>query len=180
MRTGFRVDMGGAQKMFGVIPDLAAFGKAMGNGYPISTLVGKAEFMDVLVEKVFLSSTFFPNSLAQIASLKTIEILEREKVLSNIRQKGIQFANQVKESIVDNGIPCIYSGEPWMPYITFIPDKDLLYRKLREEFYRQLIRRKVFLQPFHHGYICFRHSEEDMNYATNMIDESFKEVKKLL
>ncbi len=180
IRTGFRVDMGGAQKMFGVIPDLAAFGKAMGNGYPISTLVGKAEFMDVLVEKVFLSSTFFPNSLAQIASLKTIEILEREKVLSNIRQKGIQFANQVKESIVDNGIPCIYSGEPWMPYITFIPDKDLLYRKLREEFYRQLIRRKVFLQPFHHGYICFRHSEEDMNYATNMIDESFKEVKKLL
>jgi glutamate-1-semialdehyde aminotransferase len=41
IRTGFRVDMGGAQKLYGVIPDLAAFGKAMGNGYPISTLVGK-------------------------------------------------------------------------------------------------------------------------------------------
>lgn len=180
IRTGFRVDMGGAQKMFGVIPDLAAFGKAMGNGYPISTLVGKAEFMDVLVEKVFLSSTFFPNSLAQIASLKTIEILEREDVLNNIRQKGKIFAKQVKDSIEDSGIPCVYSGEPWMPYITFTPDKNLLYKKLREQFYRQLIRRKVFLQPFHHGYICYRHSEDDINFAANMIDESLKETRKLL
>lgn len=180
IRTGFRVDMGGAQKMFGVIPDLAAFGKAMGNGYPISTLVGKAEFMDVLVEKVFLSSTFFPNSLAQVASLKTIEILERENVLEDIYQKGNQFTKKVKESIEESGIPCIFSGEPWMPYITFTPDPDFLYRKLREEFYRQLIRRKVFLQPFHHGYICYRHSEEDLEYAANMIEESLKETKKLL
>ena len=180
IRTGFRVDMGGAQKMFGVIPDLAAFGKAMGNGYPISTLVGKAEFMDVLVEKVFLSSTFFPNSLAQVASLKTIEILERENVLNIIRQKGNQFAKQVKESIEDSGVPCIYSGEPWMPYITFTPDKDFLYRKLREEFYKQLIRRKLFLQPFHHGYICYRHTEEDLEHAATMIEDSLKECKNLI
>ena len=180
IRTGFRVDMGGAQKMFGVIPDLAAFGKAMGNGYPISALVGKAEFMDVLVEKVFLSSTFFPNSLAQIASLKTIEILERENVLDKILQKGIKFAKQVKDSINDSGVPCIYSGEPWMPYITFKADKDFLYRKLREEFYRQLIRRRVFLQPFHHGYICYRHSEEDIDYAAKAIDEALQKTKSLL
>ncbi|MFX0039480.1 MAG: aspartate aminotransferase family protein [Candidatus Heimdallarchaeota archaeon] len=180
IRTGFRVEMGGAQKLFGVVPDLAAFGKAMGNGYPISTLVGKKEYMDVLVEKVFLSSTFFPNSLAQIASLKTIEILEREKVLDNIRRKGDHFAKRIKESINDSGIPCIYSGEPWMPYITFTPDKNLLYRKLREEFYRQLIRRGVFLQPFHHGYICYRHSDEDIDFAANMIDEALKETTSII
>jgi glutamate-1-semialdehyde aminotransferase len=166
--------------MFGVIPDLAAFGKAMGNGYPISTLVGKAEYMDVLVDKVFLSSTFFPNSLAQIASLKTIEILQRENVLDSIRKKGDKFARQIKESIEDNGIPCIFSGEPWMPYITFPPDKNFLYRKLREEFYRQLIRRKVFLQPFHHGYICYRHTEEDIDYAITMINEALRETKRLM
>ncbi|MEE9378207.1 MAG: aminotransferase class III-fold pyridoxal phosphate-dependent enzyme [Candidatus Lokiarchaeia archaeon] len=180
IRTGFRVNMGGAQKMFGVLPDLAAFGKAMGNGYPISALVGKAEFMDVLIEKVFLSSTFFPNSLAQVASLKTIEILECENVLNNIRQKGNKFAKQVKESIEDSGVPCIYSGEPWMPYITFIPDKDFLYKKLREEFYRQLIRRKIFLQPFHHGYICYRHSQEDLEHVAKIIEDTLKEIKKLL
>ncbi len=179
IRTGFRVDMGGAQKMFGVIPDLAAFGKAMGNGYPISTLVGKAEYMDVLVEKVFLSSTFFPNSLAQVASLKTIEILQREKVLEAIKEKGDKFSKQIEEYIEDSGIECKFSGGPWMPYITFDPDPNYLYRKVREEFYRQLIRRKVFLQPFHHGYIAYRHTSEDLEYAAEMIQESLKECKKI-
>ncbi|MFX1526544.1 MAG: aspartate aminotransferase family protein [Promethearchaeota archaeon] len=179
IRTGFRVDMGGAQKMFEVIPDLAAFGKAMGNGYPISTLVGKEEFMDVLVEKVFLSSTFFPNSLSQIASLKTIEILQRENVLKDISEKGKYFAKRIKESIERYNIPCNFTGEPWMPYITFTPDPKFLYRKLREEFYRQLIRRKVFLQPFHHGYICYRHSYEDLDFAADMISESMAELKKM-
>jgi glutamate-1-semialdehyde aminotransferase len=179
IRTGFRVDMGGAQKLFGVLPDLAAFGKAMGNGYPISTLVGKAEFMDVLVEKVFLSSTFFPNSLAQVASLKTIEFLEREHVLENIQKKGDPFAKQVKDHINDTRVPCNFTGDPWMPYITFTPDSNYVYRKIREEFYKQLIRRKVFLQPYHHGYIAYRHSSEDLDYASEMIYESLKECKKI-
>lgn len=180
IRTGFRVDMGGAQKKLGVIPDLSAFGKAMGNGYPISALVGKAEFMDVLVEDVFLSSTFFPNSLAQVASLKTIEILEREKVLDQINKKGMTFAQRIRESIEDKKIPATFSGEPWMPYITFQRDSKNLYKKLREEFYRQLIRRKVFLQPYHHGYICFRHSNEDLDYAADMIEESLNVCKNLI
>ncbi len=180
IRTGFRVNMGGAQKMFGVIPDLAAFGKAMGNGYPISTLVGKEAYMDVLVEKVFLSSTFFPNSLSQIASLKTLEILERDDVLNNIKEKGEKFAKQVKDHIIDTGVPCKFTGGPWMPYITFEPDPNYVYRKLREEFYRQLIRRKVFLQPYHHGYIAYRHTSDDLDYASEMVFESLKECKKVV
>jgi glutamate-1-semialdehyde aminotransferase len=180
IRTGFRFDLGGAQKYFGVIPDLAAFGKAMGNGYPISFLGGKEKVMDVLVEEVFLSSTFFPNSLAQIASLKTIEILERENVLENISKKGNEFAKIVTDMIDESGIPCVFSGGPWMPYITFKRDPNQLYKKLREEFYTQLIRRKVFLQPFHHGYICYRHTDEDMEYAANMIRESLNACKHMI
>ncbi|MHA2038179.1 MAG: aspartate aminotransferase family protein [Promethearchaeota archaeon] len=180
IRTGFRVDMGGFQKISGVIPDLGAFGKAMANGYPIGVLAGKKEFMDELVENVFLSSTFFPNSLSQIAALKTIEILERENVLKKIEERGTKFANDVREVIADIGVPCVFTGEPWMPYITFQRDSQNLYNKLREEFYRQLIRRKVFLQPFHHGYICYRHTDDDLDYAVRMIAESLNETKKLM
>ena len=180
IRTGFRVNLGGAQKELGVIPDLGAFGKAMANGYSISFLGGKKEIMDILVEEVFLSSTFFPNSLPQVAALKTIEIMERENVLGSIRAKGNQFAKSVTDIIKDSGVPCTFSGGPWMPYITFDADPNFLYRELREEFYRQLIRRKIFLQPYHHGYICYRHTEEDLENAINMINESLKECKKLI
>jgi len=180
IRTGFRVAMGGHQQKSGVIPDLSAFGKAMANGYPIGVLAGKQEFMDELVDKVFLSSTFFPNSLAQIAALKTIEIMERENVLGKINEKGTKFAKVIKEHIEESEVPCVFTGEPWMPYITFKRDAKNLYKKLREEFYRQLIRRKVFLQPFHHGYICYRHTTEDLEYAAEMIAESLNECKRLM
>ena len=59
IRTGFRVNLGGAQKELGVIPDLGAFGKAMANGYPISFLGGKKEIMDTLIEEVFLNQEQF-------------------------------------------------------------------------------------------------------------------------
>jgi len=180
IRTGFRVNLGGAQKELGVIPDLGAFGKAMANGYPISFLGGKKEIMDTLIKDVFLSSTFFPNSLPQVAALKTIEIMQRDDVLGNIRKKGEKFTKNIIEIIEESGVPCTFSGGPWMPYITFDPDPNHLYRKLREEFYRQLIRRKIFLQPYHHGYICYRHTDEDLDNAVNQIAESLNECKKLM
>ncbi|UYP46315.1 Glutamate-1-semialdehyde 2,1-aminomutase [Candidatus Lokiarchaeum ossiferum] len=180
IRSGFRVNLGGAQKEFGVTPDMSVFGKAIANGYPIGVVVGKSEFMDVLADKVFLSSTFFPNSLAQVAALKTIEIMERDKILDVIREKGTKFGAMIEKIIKESGIACTFSGAPWMPFITFDHDPNKLYKKLRNEFYTRLIRRGVFLQPYHHGYIAYRHSEEDLEYVAKVIKESLEELKQFL
>lgn len=178
IRSGFRCSLGGAQKYFGVTPDLSTFGKAMANGYAISALVGKREFMSMLADKVFLSSTYFPNSDSQIAALKTIEFLEREKALDVIHDKGTRFGVKVEKACAESGLPVQFSGAPWMPFITFNPDPDKRYKVARPAFYTELIRRGVFLQPFHHGYICFRHTEEDLDYTVQAIKDSFQEVKK--
>ena len=178
IRSGFRVNIGGAQKQYGVTPDVSVFGKAMANGYPISCVVGKRDVMKVLADKVFLSSTFFPNSLEQIACLKTIEILERDNILAGVRKKGEMFGKLVEDVVKKSGYDVEFSGAPLMPFITFNKDKDGLYKKLRPAFYTELIRRKVFLQPFHHGYVCYRHTDEDLKYSANMIAESFDALKK--
>lgn len=180
IRSGFRMSLGGAQKVFGVTPDLSTFGKAMANGYSISAVVGRQDIMNVIEEKVFLSSTFFPNSLAQIAALKTIEILERDDVLEVVKQKGNRFAEKVNNIIAESGLPAEFTGAPYMPFITFPKDENQLYKKLRNEFYTQLIRRKVFLQPYHHGYIAYRHTDEDLDHVAEMIKESFDELKRLV
>jgi glutamate-1-semialdehyde aminotransferase len=180
IRSGFRVSLGGAQEYFGVTPDLSTFGKAMANGYAIAALVGKKEPMMVMADKVFLSSTFFPNSDSIVAALKTIEILQRDKVLDVIKAKGEKFAAQVQQVIDESGLPIEFSGGPWMPFITFNKDETGLYKKLRTEFYTQLIRRKVFLQPYHHGYICFRHTDEDLAYTVNAIRESLDVIKAMV
>jgi len=179
IRTGFRLSMGGAQQFFGVTPDLAVFGKAMANGYAISMVAGKAEIMDVLIHKAFVSSTYFNNTLAMTASLKTIEVLERDKMLDAIAERGHKFCETVRKHVAASGLPVVFSGEPWMPYLTFEKDNDKKYKKMRTVFYTQLIRRKVFLQPYHHGYIAYRHTEADLKYASDMIAETLGELKKI-
>lgn len=179
IRSGFRCALGGAQEYFGVTPDLTTVGKAMANGYSIAALVGKREIMSMMTEKVFLSSTFFPNTDAQVAALKTMEILKRDKVLEDIATKGVWFAERVQKVIDESGLPVRFSGSPWMPFVTFTKDETGLYKKLRTEFYTQLIRRKVFLQPYHHGYICYRHSYDDLSYTVDAIKDSLNELKAL-
>jgi len=179
IRSGFRCSIGGAQKYFGITPDLSTFGKAMANGYAISALVGKREVMSVLADKVFLSSTYFPNSDAQVAALKTIEILQRDNILDHIHAKGMKFAADLQKVISESGLPVSFSGAPWMPYVTFDKDETGLYKKLRNEFYTHLIRRGIFLQPYHHGYICHRHSEADLAFTIEVIKESLSDLKSL-
>ncbi len=179
IRSGFRCHIGGAQAYFGVTPDLSTFGKAMANGYAIAALVGKKDIMGVLADKVFLSSTFFPNSDAQIAALKTIEILQRDNILDVIAGKGAKFAGEVEKAVADSGIPARFSGAPWMPFITFPKDDTGLYKQLRTQFYTNLIRRGVFLQPYHHGYICYRHTDQDLAYTVQAIKDSLAELKSL-
>ena len=99
VRTGFRLAMGGAQAYYGVTPDLVVLGKGMANGYAISVVTGKREVMMASAQKLFISSTFFPNSDGYVAALKTIEILERDQVLDNIWEKGGRFRKKIQECL---------------------------------------------------------------------------------
>jgi glutamate-1-semialdehyde aminotransferase len=97
VRSGFRVSMGGAQERYGVTPDLSTFGKALANGYPLSACVGKREFMKEAEEHVFISSTFFPNSLDMVAAMKCLDILERENVIDAIWERGEKFLSDLRK-----------------------------------------------------------------------------------
>ncbi len=178
IRTGFRVSIGGAQKHYGVTPDLAVFGKAMANGYPIGAVTGKAEIMKEGESNVFISSTFFPNSLSYVAALKTIEILERDSVLDKIWDRGKDFNQGISNLLKKYPVGARISGIPPMMFITFDKTADGIYKAKRNDFYTQLIRRKIFLQPFHHGYICYRHTKEELDYTINAIEEALQYLSK--
>ncbi|MEW6141387.1 MAG: aminotransferase class III-fold pyridoxal phosphate-dependent enzyme [Thermodesulfobacteriota bacterium] len=172
IRTCFRLSMGGAQKLYGVTPDLTVLGKALANGYPISVVTGKEDVMMAAAHKLFISSTFFPNSDAFVAALKTIEILERDNVLANIWEKGEWFMKGIQEVIDKHDVGAELTGVAPMFYITFREDETGAYKAKRKDFYTQLIRRGFFFAPYHHSYISFRHTEEDLNLTLNALDES--------
>ena len=176
VRTCFRLRMGGAQELYRVTPDLTVLGKGMANGYAISVVTGKAKVMMAAAEKLFISSTFFPNSDGYIAALKTIEILERDKVLDKIWGKGSLFLKKVQEVINKYDVGAELSGVAPMFFITFKKDEANTQRARRDDFYTQLVRRGIFLTPHHHGYICYRHTQQDLDKATAAIDDALAYV----
>jgi len=177
IRTAFRLRMGGAQELYGVTPDLTVLGKAIANGYPISVVTGKKSVMEAAGGKLFISSTFFPNSEGFVAALKTIEILERDKVLENIWHKGERFMEKIRALVDKYEVGARLTGVAPMFYITFDKDETGAYKDRRKDFYTQLIRKGFFFTPYHHAYICFRHTEEDLELTLNAIEESLSYVR---
>ena len=178
IRSGFRMSIGGAQKRYGVTPDLSVFGKAMANGYPISALVGKAEVMKVYEKKAFLSSTFFPNSLEMVAAMKTIEILERENVLDQLWDRGAKLRRDLDAICAKSGLPVEMTGNPMMPYVWFSHDEAGKYKARRTLFHTYAIRAGVFMQPYHHSYIAWRHTEADYARICTVFEDGLAHVLK--
>jgi len=176
VRTCFRLRMGGAQELYGVTPDLTVLGKGMANGYAISVVTGKKDVMMAAASKLFISSTFFPNSAEYIAALKTIEIMERDKVLDNIWDKGGRFLKKIQDIIVKYDVGAELSGVGPMFFITFKKDEANTRKGRRDDFYTQLIRKGFFFTPHHHAYISYRHTEEDLDKTIQAIDESMAYV----
>src|SRR5512133_1882344 len=106
--TGFRWHLGGAQKCYGIVPDLSTFGKAMGNGFSIAALVGKKEIMELgglyhNKERVFLLSTTFgaeTHSLA--AALATMKIYECEPVIEHLYRQGERLTQGINQSVQEH------------------------------------------------------------------------------
>ncbi|MEZ5813484.1 MAG: aminotransferase class III-fold pyridoxal phosphate-dependent enzyme [Alphaproteobacteria bacterium] len=101
--TGFRIAKGGAQEYFGVVPDLATFGKGMANGYPLSAIVGRADIMDVM-EDIFFSFTYGGETLSLVAALATMTKLQNEPVLETLAKNGARFQAGVNMRIKELGL----------------------------------------------------------------------------
>ena len=139
--SGFRIHMGGAQAEYGVTPDLAAFGKAMANGYPLSALVGRRDIMSKM-ETIFFSATFGGELSAIAAALATIDKLEKTDAVRRIHKTGMTIMAGLNKALDEAGLANIisYTGEAWWPRVAFddLPvDQPLALALMRQEFTRQ-------------------------------------------
>lgn len=110
MITGFRWHNGGAQKLYGVVPDLSAFGKALGNGMSVSALVGKKELMELGGldhdrERVFLlSTTHGAETHALAGAIATMQVYQREPVIETLHAQGTKLKQGVNRVIANHGL----------------------------------------------------------------------------
>ena len=170
--TGFRFALGGAQEYFGVIPDLAVFGKAMGGGLPLSAVVGKKEIMQKARNSIFVSSTFGGELLSLAAFLAVVDVLKTEPVHERIFKIGNHIRDEFNKLALKHGskIECIGLG----------PRLDFKYRNIKEQddiyvktlFMQEVVKRGVFfvwnMLP------SYKLSDKDVKYTLKVFDEALK------
>lgn len=127
--SGFRQTFGGLHKLYGVEPDMAIFGKALGNGYAITATIGRREIMES-AQTSFISSTFWTERIGPTAGLKTLEIMERDKSWGIITDIGGKVANGWQSLAEDVGLKLTTSGLPAISSFCFDGPHALEYKTL--------------------------------------------------
>jgi glutamate-1-semialdehyde 2,1-aminomutase len=133
--SGFRETFGGLHKKYGVEPDMAIFGKALGNGYSITAVIGQREIMET-AQSTFISSTFWTERIGPAAGLKTLEVMDREKSWEQITETGKEIGKRWQELARKHGLALEISGLPalinfsipvenWLKYKTLITQEML-------------------------------------------------------
>jgi glutamate-1-semialdehyde aminotransferase len=162
VRSGFRVHPGGAQALYGTTPDLTALGKALGNGYAITALVGRRDVM-AAAGRTFISSTYFGNGMEMAAALETLRLITEVNVLDEIHAKGRRLRAGLESVMDESGLPVTLSPYPEMPFVHFDARLDANQDRNRSRFYAALAQAGVFAHPRHHGFLCWRHSQADLD-----------------
>ncbi len=101
--TGFRIDLRGAYGRFGVAPDIACFGKALGNGAPISVILGRSDVMEMF-EEAFFSFTFGGDMIGIAAANAVLDVLESEPVLEHVERIGRDLMEGFRDAVQDHGL----------------------------------------------------------------------------
>ncbi|MFP5428330.1 MAG: aminotransferase class III-fold pyridoxal phosphate-dependent enzyme [Gammaproteobacteria bacterium] len=127
--SGFRESFGGLHKNYGVEPDMAMFGKALGNGYAITATIGRREIMEA-AQSTFISSTFWTERVGPTAALKTLEVMERVKSWETITRTGFDIRAGWQKLADRHELSVSHWGLPALTGFSFQSEKSLHYKTL--------------------------------------------------
>lgn len=185
MITGFRWHLNGAQKYYGVEPDLSTFGKAIGNGFPLSALVGKKDIMTLggirhRKERVFLlSTTHGAENSALAAALAVMKIYREQQVVEFLDRQGKRLANGIGEAIAANQLEGHFQllGKPCNLVYATRDENKKDSQAFRTLFLQETIKRGLLLPSL---VVSFSHTDADIDRSIEAIGEALIVYKKAL
>jgi glutamate-1-semialdehyde 2,1-aminomutase len=178
--TGFRLALGGAQQFYGVIPDLATFAKAVGGGFPLSVLAGKAAVMELIANgTVVHAGTLNGNPLALAAAKATLDTLRcgEDSIYKQLWSLGDKLRDGLRERLAAKGIPAAVNGGGPVFQISFQEETPRTYRdtlkanrQLYSDFVVALLDEGVLGLPDGRWYISAAHTESDVEQTLAAVD----------
>jgi glutamate-1-semialdehyde 2,1-aminomutase len=171
--VGFHFGLGGAQKLYGVTPDMACFGKAMGNGFPISCILGRADVMHTF-EEIFYSFTFAGEVASMAAAMKVLDILEQTDALARIESNGRTLQDAVnamaKEAGLEQRIRGV--GRPQWSLLKFFDQNGADSPLLRNLFQQEVVKRGILFLASHN--VTAAHETTAIHQTLEAYAEVFK------
>ena len=187
VKTGFRIANGGAQEYYGLIPDLVTYAKALGNGYPVAAFGGKREIMSIVGQGVSQGGTYTNNKPGIAGAYATLSLLKSKPILKSIEKRGQRLMDGLKEIFEENDIPAVFTGYPAMFSFSLNIDSVTSQRdwaKSDHDLYLKIAEKAIArgvmpdFDPREPWFLCYEHSDADIDETLNVYAEAVKEVKK--
>jgi glutamate-1-semialdehyde 2,1-aminomutase len=169
--SGFRQSFGGIHSLYGVEPDMATFGKTLGNGYAITSVIGRRDVMEA-AQTTFISSTFWTERIGPAAALKTLEVMEREQSWDRITATGNDIRRRWQELADAEGLAIDHWGLPALCGFTF--------KSPNAQAYKTLITQEMLEKGYLAGtavYSCLAHTPEIIDRFFDALRPIFRTIK---
>jgi len=182
--SGFRVGKGGAQELYGILPDITCLGKIIGGGLPVGAYGGRREIMERMAPEgdIYQAGTLSGNPLAMAAGLATLDILKREEIYQELEEKGKRLFSGLEAAAGAAGLNVVinYIGSMGSIFFTEDPVTDFESAKRSDEglfkrYYSAMLDRGIYLapSPFEASFISAAHDDESIQKTVNCAAESF-------
>jgi len=168
--SGFRETFGGLHLKYNVEPDIAMFGKAMGNGYAITAILGRREVMQA-AQSTFISSTFWTERIGPTAALKTLEVMEKSKSWEYITNQGKKIRNGWKNLAKEYNLDLDYWGIDALTGFNILSKNSLKYKT----YITQEMLKNKFLAS-NSVYVSIAHTNEIIENYFELLKPIFSEI----
>lgn len=187
--SGFRVALGGAQSLYGVVPDMSILGKVIGGGMPVGAFGGRADIMAHIAPEgpVYQAGTLSGNPIAMTAGLATLELISADGFFKDLSDKAISLMDGFKSAAQSRNIPLTYNQCGSMFGFFFSDESDIrefsqvmnCNQKRFNEFFHAMLKEGIYLAPsaFESGFMSDAHSPEDIERTIEAADRCFASLE---
>ncbi|WP_210339724.1 aspartate aminotransferase family protein [Ensifer sp. ENS07] len=183
--TGFRLGWGGAQERYGVVPDIAAYGKIIGGGLPLSVVAGRQDIMRLTNPRnpgpsySYISSTMSGNTVASATGLATLRVLKREGVYDRLAAIGQRFKAGAQKAFARHGVPAQIVGNGPLAMITLTDKPVFDHRSFcagDTRLFKKILHEMLGRGALTHGkfYFSLVHSDDDIDQVVQILDHSIE------
>jgi glutamate-1-semialdehyde 2,1-aminomutase len=172
VRAGFRLNDGGSWEPIGVAPDLSAWSKAIGNGYPLAAVLGSGSLSEA-ASRIFVTGSFWFQAVPMAAAIATITAIRDEGAVPAMESIGTKLRDGIERQALASGVTVFQTGPAQMPNLRFADDRRFAKARV---FCGSVVDHGVIVHPRHNWFVSAAHTDHDVERVLEATWEGFQAV----